>query len=624
MTRHSHYLRRSKSVGTPKIQVALSIVPTLTGHNLTRNQLYQSIAAWSAVAWGEGLGAVRSWPVGHGTTVASFWDWLPRSCRKGRCTWVWQLGAAHGLTLLDFWDRLNVGLWKLDGSDPTAPEGNARDGSKGNKGMCVIEDPPTIILARPSGGPGMVKWVDARNIGAEEWESICAETGIETVPTRDEHGQLPTLSILASQRAVALRMWLEAYERLVEDLDLGGLRHTAAAQSWHGWRYGYLNSPCLCHADEVATVLETESLHAGRCEAYSLGLHDGPIYHLDASSHYPACAAAEPLPCRLCGTGVLSVRDYCELREAGWAIIARCTLELDLPLFPHRGQWITTFPVGRFRTTLAGPELDLAVANGFAKDIGLAAWYETMKPFEAYIARLWRERLAADRAGHKARKGAVKRLLNSLIGKCAQRSFRWVDYPYPTPFSPFETWQGENPETGESCRWRSISWHTQYEQVNGLADDSLPAIASWVYSVSRLRLLNWIETAGWENVLYVDTDSLFCREPGFHRLLQAGEIQAGTLGGLSVRCVGNHLDIRGHKHYTLDGATVCSGVPKGAEFSPSEGWSFWIPDTLKGGIRRGQAPQAKLTGYRMPDGRNYRHGVVNRDGTVSPLQVWEV
>jgi len=45
-----------------------------------------------------------------------------------------------------------------------------------------------------------------------------------------------------------------------------------------------------------------------------------------------------------------------------------------------------------------------------------------------------------------------------------------------------------------------------------LADFAFPAVSTYITSIIRSKLLNLIEKAGWDNVIYFDTDGLIVNE----------------------------------------------------------------------------------------------------------------
>ena len=93
------------------------------------------------------------------------------------------------------------------------------------------------------------------------------------------------------------------------------------------------------------------------------------------------------------------------------------------------------------------------------------------------------------------------------------------------------------------------------------AFNSFPAISAHVTAYARMMLLSYIEQAGWNNVFYTDTDSLFVNYAGYQNLLP--EIDSKVLGKLKVEDISKtDTEIRGCKDYTFNHQIKTKGVAK--------------------------------------------------------------
>lgn len=214
-------------------------------------------------------------------------------------------------------------------------------------------------------------------------------------------------------------------------------------------------------------------------------------------------------------------------------------------------------------------------------------------------------------------------MMNGLFGKFSQAGLQWTDREYGGPVEPFALWYGINPDTGEPCRWRSIAGNKQFEESRGTVPDYAPAITAWVNSLGRVRLLQWIEIAGWENVYYVDTDSLWTNSRGRESLDRAGEIRSGEMGFLSDKGCYPWVEFIGHKHYRTPDRYVCAGLPKWDGYMDNSGYRFWSPERIGESIRRRQEPGRRVLLRTATGPGEYRHGVTGRDGTVNPIRISE-
>lgn len=597
LDRPAHYLRASPATGTPKCSVALVVecdYDQETGNPYHRRAI---LKGWSAVSWGVGAQGQGNTPCAGGMDAPSFFRWLLSLQVRHRGIWIWQLGAVHGLAALGFWDSLELGEWTLPGLQS---HGTGQPTIGLPRGLCVLADPPTVVIARRACVSGSVRFVDVRNLGVNDWPEI---TSWENT----------------AARASALAKWLQEWYAMVCDLKLGGLRGTAASQAWHGWRHNYLTYPLLVHNNERAIAIERAAYHPGRCEATRLGRIKDRVYQLDASAHYPASAVGGGMPCRLERVCSCSLAECERLAQRGYCVIGRAKVRTQVPCVPYRDGGDTIWPVGSFDTVLCWPEIQLVLDSGGTVETGECAVYESACPFDLFYAALWRARQQAQAESNRARVQCIKRLMNSLIGKLAAWDWGWESAPGEVPPGPWAVWYGFEPGSRNVCRYRSIGWHTQWERCRGEAHDSMPALAAWICSVARVRLWNWMEIAGRDNVYYCDTDSLFVSKLGRDRLLASGQLNAGRMGSLRDVACHDWCDFSGIKYYRTPKGLVCAGVSNHWLQQTENGYRYWSPEKVVDSVAHAHAPDARLLPYTVPLERPYRHGIVHNDGRITPF-----
>lgn len=217
----------------------------------------------------------------------------------------------------------------------------------------------------------------------------------------------------------------------------------------------------------------------------------------------------------------------------------------------------------------------------------------------------------------------IKLLMNSLVGKACAQGLYWQDCPdefWPDPWSYW--YQYEGPET-PSTPYRTLAWRVQREVREGEGDESVPALAAYVYSLGRVQLWEWLQAAGEENVYYCDTDSLWTNEEGYGRLCTATPVGGDELG--CIRLVSRHPWARFHgwKHYETPSGLVCAGIPPGAVLSTDGGWEWWTADSPVQSARRGEQPTKELIRYSVGDRVPYCGGKVGAGGTVYPWEVYQ-
>jgi hypothetical protein len=294
------------------------------------------------------------------------------------------------------------------------------------------------------------------------------------------------------------------------------------------------------------------------------------------------------------------------------------TIDTGEPAYPLRRNTDTIYPVGRFTTTLAGPELADALDHNRVKQLHWAAWYEMGRPLSSFCDTIYALRCRAEEEENKPLAAYSKRLLVTLPGKIGQRSKVWEESPKGDGDVLYGEWFGRS-TTGFPTRYRSIAGYVQREVDMGFAPDSVPAMASFVTSAGRIRLLQAIRCAGWDHVYYCDTDSLFVDQAGRDRLELGGWIKPGVLGKLQVKSGPGPVEIRGIKYYVEDGRTVCAGMPRGIAEPVGDGlheWQSMVPSQY---IRKGLRPGTIRVLHQYKRTVQYTHGIVGSDGRVAPF-----
>lgn len=589
---------------------------------------------------------------GWGNDSRSFWLALRGHLTHHRNTWVVLMGAAHQLAQLGFWELLEGDEWQLEGDDERSPKACIDPRGRRWNGYAVIEDPPTIILARPRRCQGAVKFLDVRNYGVSGWNAL----GID--PHDKSKGVWHCWD-----RPAAIRRFMAAWIDTVREHRLGSVQTTAASQAMHAFRHRFLKSPVKVHADLPVLGLERQSLYAGRNECWRMGKVNGPVYHLDVNACYPAAAAHEPMPARLAGFSLGCKVMPDKLAMQGYCCIAEVTLEASKPDWPVRFSWERhgadylrglggaprlrprtgdmIYPVGRFATVLCGPELQHAFEEDAVKRVWSVAWYEPADLFTQWCTELHELGEVAHAAGRHAVEECVKRVRNSLFGKFAQWAWRWQPCPEVAPIAPFALWYappllkpgeeivrqvgGQAPwgasRTGFQplVRYRSIGWLCQVEEGMGEHAESCPAISAWVYSLARMRLRGAIETAGRDNVYYMDADSLFMNHTGYRRMEKAGVLDERRMGAWKLKGAYDWVRFYGLKMYETPGMSVHCGAPADAPGTFRSGWKFWAPEKLMPALEHGRPPGVEMLPLSLKASENYRHGRVCINGKVVPF-----
>jgi hypothetical protein len=457
-----------------------------------------------------------------------------------------------------------------------------------------------VILARLAGCPGTLQILDIRNYGIEEWPAA-----------------LPL-----GQRAEWLRYVMASMVDILRDNELGSLQVTSGSQALYTLRRKYLTHTIHCHANEPALELERAAYVGGRCECRRIGAIDGLAYHVDYRSLYPSLCVDGALPAVFVRMVDEPGLQYSDIDTSKYCCIADVTISTDEPAYPYRRGSEVIYPVGRFRAQLAGPELEDAWRRMRLVALHRYALYYPAPALDAYARGLYAILETERRRGNIPIVEWLKRLLVCIVGKMGQHGSVWRTYPDCDPPDAWFAWYVHDDKHG-LCRARSLGWEGQIEIKEGFAPNTCPAIAAWICSAGRVKLLDAIRCAGWDNVYYYDTDSLLCSETGYARLRDAGRIHDGVLGHLRVIGGPERAECYGIKHYRFGDEYKCAGSPRGTtEVGPDDS-HFWYREWLKKAITGKHAPKVERVLRSYQREATYRHGVVGSDGRVSPIRIEE-
>jgi hypothetical protein len=236
--------------------------------------------------------------------------------------------------------------------------------------------------------------------------------------------------------------------------------------------------------------------------------------------------------------------------------------DLLLPPIPLKTKTGLAFPTGVFETYCSSIELERikALGGSFKVIEGLYFPEGLTFPFNDFI-----DLCEKTRASYKGTptETVIKLIQNSVYGKFGTKTEgRQVIISFDNC-----------PPDGYEC---SIDDDTGFEipylffkEEPRDAEYMLPHWAAWITANARLTLDNGIETAGRENVRYVDTDSLHVTPAGAARMIEAHDLIGKVYGQYKLESVAVEEAYHGPKFYTAKTSegeihVTAKGIPKGS------------------------------------------------------------
>ena len=560
----------------------------------------------------------------NNTDSQQFWSELRSWARRCGTVWLWGWRIWPAWCLLEGVKEVSEGRLILDIKEDRDLLPGRRPKPSRPSGLFVAEDPPTIIcLAVPFGG--RIKLIDLANYGIEP-----EDFGVEG----------PAGALAATVHAI------KEYVRLCKTYDLGSCQTTAASQAWYCYRRSHMHHPITVHPMEKVLALEQAAYYGGRCECRRIGRFTEKLYHLDVNSLYTSLGLIGQFPMRHCSTWTESECGHPPLPTPQKPAIADVTVKVAVPCLPAResvkvnpfgppgrksGRERIVYPVGEFRTALAGDELLLALDAGVIKKFHRIQYYDPAPIMRAWCEWAIEMRRTLKQNGFSSLSRCAKKIMNSLPGKWGQRLKKWVDFQTGhTGVSVgngghewFQEW-GKHPSNGEITPYRTIAGQTQYQDREELSAVSCPSIAAFWTAMGRCYLYGAIEEVSMDNIYYYDTDSIVVNQQGYDHMCGLGLVHESRPGAFKIKEASNDVEILGIRRYRF-GPRWCvagpfggevSGEGKPGEFVQHEGfgaqmWHRSVGDAVE--IKR-------IAKWR----KEYHHGTVDSDGLVHPFVVGEV
>jgi hypothetical protein len=345
-----------------------------------------------------------------------------------------------------------------------------------------------------------------------------------------------------------IKVAMEHLFAFIDREDLGVVGKTAASQSFNAFRHRFMEHEIFIHTNKAALKLEREAYYGGRVECWHIGeIKDDDFYYVDVNSMYPYVMKTFNYPVKiLMYTYKSNIEEIKKAISMGDGVIAKVKVKVSFPYFPKRKFNKLIFPVGEYWTSLATPELEIALENNLIIEVAEASFYEMKPLFKEFVDYFYNKRLDAKKIKDKIHTYFYKLLMNCLYGKFGQLAENWEEIG-KVPYGLVRHETVIDYQTNEQVEIKMLGG-TLFKKLN--ADESFnsfPAIAAHVTSQARIHLLKHILIANPENIYYMDTDSLFTCSEGYNNLKEY--LDDNMLGKMKIEMQGDILKINAPKDY---------------------------------------------------------------------------
>lgn len=448
--------------------------------------------------------------------------------------------------------------------------------------------------------------------------AIGADVGYEKPPLPDwDHSEQAwrqrceaDTEILARAMLQLMAWWDAAH--------LGSWALTGSAAGWNVMRHSMPAKSMLIVTDPEQVAADRAAVYGGRRQAFSHGQQDGGPFDLaDFSRAYTVICRDHPLPVRRRGNFPRLDTDSPLICGDRYGIIAEVEIETDTPRWPVRAAGRVAYPVGRFRTVLAGPDIAEARRLGALRSVGAGWLHELGTPMQAWADWCLRQQAAPDDVVPPVAKRALRHWGRAVPGKSAAHGWDKRDAGEATHggwhYEPI--WDAGRHAAGHLIEVGGRV--TEVVQTNA-GDNAYPAILAFIEAWVRVYLGRAIDAAGQDQVLSCDTDGFIARASSGWQDLTA----AADLGPLTLRhkATWQELTIWGPQHYQSEEVRRLAGIPRKAmpNADGSLEATLWPKLAWQMGREAADGYLRPTQTYRVAE--SYVTGWVLADGTVAPLQ----
>jgi len=429
--------------------------------------------------------------------------------------------------------------------------------------------------------------------------------------------------------------------RFWDDNDLGKWAISGAASGWNAYRHKLGAKDVLIDPDQDALALEHQAIYGGRRDVFRCGrLPAGRYSEIDFTAAYPTIAATQLLPAKRMGPLTAQIASSILKGQCRYGMVAEVELDTEVARWPVRELGRVFYPVGRFVTTLAGPEIAEAHRLGCLVEVRSGYFYamsDHMQPWASWVLALQQ---APDDEVPGPVKIAAKAWSRSVCGKWAQRGWQTESIPGP----PGDGWSYEDVWIAGSEARASICGlgDQRYLSIADQESESeFPAILAYIEAHCRLRLARVIESAPAGSIIQCDTDGLMASMqtledglaarlpwlagPGHRKALIPFQLTSwATLAApltMREKTSFTRAVVHGPQHVEIEGKPRFAGMPASAWASGENRWAARLWPGLSWQIRHGAEGSYVRPVHDYLVVGPYAAGWVLDTGLVRPVQI---
>lgn len=240
-------------------------------------------------------------------------------------------------------------------------------------------------------------------------------------------------------------------------------------------------------------------------------------------------------------------------------VIADVLIDTRVPEYPRRRGDRIDYPIGRFQTTLTGPELLALSSDGEIIKCHAMATYRMDRPFCGAVDAMLRARSDAEGVGDANGASHSKLMNNALAGKLAQRAGGWQrESRLDSPGEWGESYHYDL-RTGARVRARHANGWCWTWTPDASGRGPYTFAFAYLAAYGRLTMRRWREALPARAVVSQDTDGLWVTADGIEALAALCAEGDQLAGSLRVTATAHTGTFYGPRHYCVDGEWTLAG-----------------------------------------------------------------
>jgi hypothetical protein len=581
MSSTGRYLKPGVRASAPGVLFTIIVNPNISpGDETGRMKFHTFNSAAVAVAHRDRGGWTRQREA-FVEDPAELWEWMKEHADPHKRNYVFAPSVPECLSITRFWET-------VDPADVWFQPQHAGAAKKPNRKTCpnlmtvrrCVLNPRVGMFDYSQFGLSWV-WLSAHQYLGHDEESIAKSMGFRWPVTQDWEYDGPTPIRTAPERAA---MWRHAFVEMSKwwmASSRAPWGMTASAMSMGMLRTHIQPKSISTHTHADTHRLERDACFGGRASVWFYGdvgfpvafgnpnlpapkpapypRIEAPAYNLDVRSMYPWLLRERDYPCFR-----TSYREDCRPTDPqeyaeSFGVVARVEIETRRAEYPERVNDRIYYRVGRFTTTLTGPELLALREDGRVVRCHAMATYQMGRPFREAARSLIAMREEARREKRPAWELFAKTLAVGMGGKLAQRKGAWEHVADKCPPYAWGEWMESRSGNKAPAKYRAIAGMCWKYMPDGTGMGPYTAAFAYLAAYGRIHMRTIRDQLPAKSVLSQDTDGLWVTAAGRDAAELAQSSCEGRAGELTVRKAVSAGRWFGPKHYFTSDGWVLSG-----------------------------------------------------------------